>query len=61
MIREIRTSAIRLSKYTKSPINFFLEEQIGDFYAWVKTMNKEIEMERATQKRAAAEAKAKRR
>ena len=52
---------MRLSKYTKSPIDFFLEEQIGDFYAWVKTMNREIEMERAMQRRAAAEAKARRR
>ena len=52
---------MRLSKYTKSPIDFFLEEQIGDFYAWVQTMNKEIDIENSMQKKAMAAAKAKRR
>ena len=52
---------MRLSKYTKSPIGFFLDLPMDDFYEWVQTMNKEIEMERRMQKRAAAEAKAKRR
>lgn len=51
---------MRLSKYTKSPIDFFLEQPIGDFYAWVKTMNDEIDLERKMQKRAEAEARAKR-
>lgn len=52
---------MRLSKYTKSPIDYFLEQPIGDFYDWVQTMNREIDLERQMQKRAAAEAKAKRR
>jgi len=61
LIKEIRTSAMRLSKYTKSPIEFFLEEQIEDFYAWVQTMNKEIDTENAMQKKAMAAARARRR
>ncbi len=52
---------MRLSKYTKTPIDFFLGLSMGEFYEWVKTMNKEIDMERRMQKRAMAEAKAKRR
>lgn len=52
---------MRLSKYTKSPIEFFLEEQIEDFYAWVQTMNKEIDTENAMQKKAMAAARARRR
>jgi hypothetical protein len=49
---------MRLSKYTKSPIDYFLEQPIGDFYAWVKTMNDEINLERKMQKQAEAEARA---
>lgn len=52
---------MRLSKYTKSPIDYFLEQPIGDFYDWVKTMNREIGLECQMQKMAAAAAKAKRR
>lgn len=52
---------MRLSKYTKSPIEYFLEQPIGDFYAWVKTMNDEIRLERKMQKQAEAEARARRR
>jgi hypothetical protein len=52
---------MRLSKYTKTPIEFYLEEPIGEFYAWVKTMNSEIDLENKMQKRALAEARAKRR
>ena len=51
---------MRLSKYTKSPIDFFLEEQIGDFYAWVQTMNNEIRLEDEAHRRAMAQARAKR-
>ena len=53
MIRKIRTSALRLAKYSKSPIDYFLELSIGDFYAWVQTMNEEIDIEREMAKRAA--------
>ena len=44
---------MRLSKYTKSPIDFFLEQPIGDFYEWVKTMNKDVDLERKMQEQAA--------
>lgn len=48
---------MRLSKYTKSPIDFFLEQPIGDFYEWVKTMNKDVDLERKMQERAAKQAR----
>lgn len=48
---------MRLSKYTKSPIDFFLEQPIGDFYEWVKTMNKDVGLERKMQEQAARQSR----
>lgn len=45
---------MRLAKYTKTPISFFLELPIGEFYDWVGTMNREIELENKTIKQMAA-------
>ena len=44
---------MRLAKYSKSPMDYFLEASIGDFYEWVRVMNEEIDREIAAQKRAA--------
>ena len=43
----------RFAKYSKSPIDYFLEAPIGDFYAWVKVMNEEINRKNEAVKRAA--------
>ena len=36
---------MRLAKYTKTPINFFLDLPPHEFYEWVKVMNDEIKRE----------------
>ena len=52
-ISRLKLSALRLAKYSKSPVGYFLELPIGDFYEWVKVMNEEMEREIAAHKRAA--------
>nr|DAV63504.1 MAG TPA: hypothetical protein [Caudoviricetes sp.] len=37
---------MRLAKYTKTPIGWFLEQQIGDFHAWIQVMNEEVDREK---------------
>ena len=44
---------MRLSKYTKTPIGFFLELPVGEFVEGVKTMNEEIRMENKMMENAA--------
>jgi hypothetical protein len=44
-ISTIRLSALRLAKYSNTPIGYFMEMPIGEFYAWIKVMNAEIERE----------------
>ena len=34
-----------MSKYSKTPIGFFLDLPIGEFYAWVRVNNEEIKRE----------------
>ena len=51
---------MRLARYTKTPISYFLKQPIDSFVAWIKTMNKEIERENEGIKKAQEEAKRKR-
>ncbi|WP_157868799.1 MULTISPECIES: hypothetical protein [Megasphaera] len=37
---------MRLAKYTKTPIGWFLEQPIGDFHAWIQVMNEEVDREK---------------
>ena len=54
------TSAMRLSRYTKTPISYFLKQPIDIFIAWIQTMNKEIERENQAIEKSKEEAKKKR-
>ena len=36
---------MRLAKYTKTPVGYYLELPIGEFYEWIKVMNAEIKRE----------------
>ena len=36
---------MRLAKYTKTPIGYFMEMPIDEFYEWVQVMNAEIKRE----------------
>jgi hypothetical protein len=44
-ISNIRLSALRLAKYSNTPIGWFLELPMGEFYAWIKVMNAEVDRE----------------
>lgn len=43
---------MRLAKYTKTPIGWFLDQSIGDFYEWIQVMNEEVEREEEEMKKA---------
>ncbi|MCI7200889.1 MULTISPECIES: hypothetical protein [Megasphaera] len=43
---------MRLAKYTKTPIGWFLDQPIGDFYEWIQVMNEEVEREEEEMKKA---------
>lgn len=51
-VENIRLSAMRLAKYTKTPIGWFLDQPIGDFYEWIQVMNEEVEREEEEMKKA---------
>lgn len=38
-------SALRLAKYTNTPVYYYLSLDIEEFCIWVQTVNKEIEAE----------------
>lgn len=41
----LRRSALRMAKYSNSPIGVFLEMPTGEFGCWMKIMNAEIDLE----------------
>lgn len=41
----LRLSALRLSKYSNTSIDFFLSIPIDEFYAWIDVMNGEVARE----------------
>ena len=41
----LRLSALRLSKYSNTSIDFFLRIPIDEFYAWIDVMNGEVARE----------------
>ena len=41
----LRLSALRLSKYSNTSIDFFLHIPIDEFYAWIDVMNGEVARE----------------
>ena len=41
----LRFSALRLSKYSNTSIDFFLRIPIDEFYAWIDVMNGEVARE----------------
>ena len=36
---------MRLAKYTKTPISYFMDLPLDEFYEWIKIMNEEIKRE----------------
>ena len=44
-LSSLRLSALRLAKYTHTPIGFFLRLPIDEFYEWIAVMNGEIQRE----------------
>lgn len=49
----LRRSALRMAKYSNSPISVFLEMPTGEFSCWMKIMNAEIDLENEAAKKAA--------
>jgi hypothetical protein len=41
----LRLSALRLAKYSNTPIGWFLELPVGEFYAWMEVIGSEIKRE----------------
>ncbi len=41
----LRLSALRLSKYSNTSIDFFLSIPIDEFYVWIDVMNGEVARE----------------
>ena len=48
----LRRSALRMAKYSNSPIGVFLEMPTGEFDCWMKIMNAEIDIENEAAKKA---------
>ena len=36
---------MRLAKYTKTPVNYFLDLPLDEFHEWIKLINSEIKRE----------------
>ena len=36
---------MRLAKYTKTPISYFMDLPLDEFYEWIKVTNEEIKRE----------------
>lgn len=56
-ISSLRLSALRLSRYSSTSIDFFLGLPIGEFYEWISVMNAEIARENEEMKQSMDEAK----
>jgi hypothetical protein len=48
---------LRCARYSKSPIDFFLDESVGDLFIWLYTCLDAIRIENIAQEEAAAKAK----
>ena len=44
-ISDVDLTALRMAKYSNTPIGWFLELPVGEFYSWMKVIGLEIKRE----------------